>query len=101
MGSMLEMMKGMMGQGQGQGEGEGEGKGEGEGEGKGDKESNSGGEGQEGSSDKPSDKTKTGLADNTKEERRVPKNTSAPSNNLPREEQRALDAYNRRIQSIK
>lgn len=91
MGSMLEMMKGMMGQGQGQGEGEG----------KGDKESNNGGEGQEGSSDKPSDKTKTGLADNTKEERRVPKNTSAPGKNLPREEQRALDAYNRRIQSIK
>jgi len=57
--SMLEMMKGMMGEGQGEGEGQGD--------------------------------------DNTKEERRVPKNTTAPNQNLPREEQRALDAYNKSV----
>jgi len=82
---MLEMMEGMM-----EGEGESKGKGKGEGEGEGD----SGGEGAEGNSDKASQKT-SGNADNTKEERRVPKTTSAPSNSLPREEQRALDAYNK------
>jgi hypothetical protein len=85
---MLEMMEGMMGEGQGEGDKPGEGEGEGEGEG------NSGGEGSEGNSDKANDKT-SGDANNTKEERRVPKNTSAPSKSLPREEQRALDAYNK------
>lgn len=59
-----------------------------------DKAEGTGGEGSEGNSDKANDKT-SGDADNTKEERRVPKNTSAPSQNLPREEQRALDAYNK------
>lgn len=81
---MLEMMKGMMGEGEGEGKGEGKGKGEGE----------SGGEGSEGDSHKANDKT-SGNADNTKEERRVPKSPSAHSKNLPREEQRALDAYNK------
>ena len=90
MGSMLEMMQGMMGKGKEPGEGKGEGKGQGEGEG------NTGGEGSEGNSDKENDKT-SGSADNTKEERRVPKNTSAPDRSLPREEQRALDAYNKPI----
>ena len=85
---MLEMMEGMMGEGEGKGEGEGEGEGKGEGEGE------SGGEGSEGDSDKANDKT-SGNADNTKEERRVPKSTSAHSKSLPREEQRALDAYNK------
>jgi hypothetical protein len=78
----------MMGEGKEPGEGEGKGEGEGEGEG------NSGGEGSEGNSDKANDKT-SGDANNTKEERRVPKNTSAPNQSLPREEQRALDAYNK------
>lgn len=79
---MLKMMEGMMGKGQAEGKGQGKGEG------------NSGGEGNEGTSDKANDKT-SGNADNTKEERRVPKNTTAPSQNLPREEQRALDAYNK------
>tara|TARA_B110000908_G_scaffold82584_1_gene98887 strand:- start:155 stop:853 length:699 start_codon:yes stop_codon:yes gene_type:complete len=87
---MLEMMEGMMGEGEGEGKGEGEGEGEGKGEGEGE----SGGEGSEGDSDKANDKT-SGNADNTKEERRVPKSTSAHSKSLPREEQRALDAYNK------
>jgi|GEM_PF-1328086 len=97
---MLEMMEGMMGEGEGEGKGEGEGEGEGkgegegEGEGKGEGEGESGGEGSEGDSDKANDKT-SGNADNTKEERRVPKSTSAHSKSLPREEQRALDAYNK------
>ncbi len=78
------MMEGMMGEGKEPKEGKGKGKGQGD----------SGGEGQEGASDKANDKT-SGNADNTKEERRVPKNTSAPSKNLPKEEQRALDAYNK------
>ncbi len=85
---MLEMMEGMMGEGEGKGEGEGEGEGKGKGKGE------SGGEGSEGDSDKANDKT-SGNADNTKEERRVPKSPSAHSKNLPREEQRALDAYNK------
>lgn len=84
------MMQGMMGKGKEPGEGKGEGKGKGEGEG------NTGGEGNEGNSDKENDKT-SGSADNTKEERRVPKNTSAPDRSLPRDEQRALDAYNKPI----
>ncbi|MGJ8656704.1 MAG: hypothetical protein ACSHX6_09650 [Akkermansiaceae bacterium] len=83
---LLEMMEGMMGKGQGEQEGQGPGEGEGEG--------STGGEGNEGTSDKANDKT-SGKADNTKEERRVPKNTTAPNLNLPREEQRALDAYNK------
>jgi len=82
-GPLMEMMKGMMGEGQEPGDQKGQGEGEG-----------SGGEGKEGSSDQANDKT-SGTANNTKEERRVPKNTSAPSQNLPKEEQRALDAYNK------
>ncbi len=82
---MLEMMEGMMGKGQKPMKGKGKGKGKGEGE--------TGGEGGEGTSDKKNDPT-TGSAGNTKEERRVPKNTTASDRNLPREEQRALDAYN-------
>lgn len=89
---MLEMMEGMMGKGKQPGEGKGEKPGEGEGKGEG--EGDSGGEGKEGNSDKTNDKT-SGTANNTKEERRVPKNTSAPNRSLPREEQRALDAYNK------
>jgi len=80
-GSMMEMMKGMMGEGQGEpSEGQGD--------------SQKGGEGSEGTSDQENDQT-SGSATNTKEERRVPKNTSAPNQNLPKEEQRALDAYNK------
>ncbi len=80
-GSMMEMMKGMMGEGQGEpSEGQGD--------------SQKGGEGSEGASDQENDQT-SGSATNTKEERRVPKNTSAPNQNLPKEEQRALDAYNK------
>ena len=78
---MLEMMEQMMGKKPGNKPGKG-----GEGE--------SPGGGGEGSSDKDND-NKTGSYDNTKEERRVPKNTSAPNKTLPREEQRALDAYKR------
>ena len=81
---LMEMMEGMMGEGQQSGEPKEEGQGEG----------TCGGEGKEGTSDQASDQT-SGTANNTKEERRVPKNTSAPSQNLPREEQRALDAYNK------
>jgi len=78
---LMEMMQGMMGEGQTPGKQEGKGEG-------------SGGEGNEGTSDQANDKT-SGTANNTKEERRVPKNTSAPNQNLPKEEQRALDAYNK------
>ena len=51
------------------------------------------GQGSEGSTDKESNPFE-GSANNTKEERTVPKNTSSNSRTLPREEQRALDAYN-------
>jgi len=83
MGSMLERMEQMMGKEPGQGEGGEEGESEG----------NSPGNGSGGDSDKNVKDHKVGSADNTKEERTVPKNTTAPSKTLPREEQRALDAY--------
>ena len=79
MGSMLERMEDMMGKEPGDKPGK-----EGEGD--------SPGQGGTGDSDKAND-NKVGSADNTKEERTVPKNTTAPTKTLPREEQRALDAY--------
>ncbi len=84
---MMDMMDGMMDQ-------QAEGKDKKEGEGKDKGEGSKGGEGNEGSSDTAS-KSTSGIANNTKEERRVPKNTSTPSISLPLEEQRALDAYNK------
>ncbi len=72
---MLKMMEGMLGKK------------------KGGKPGNKPGEGGEGTTNKASSKI-DGTADNTKEVRRVPKNTSTASRTLPREEQRAIDAYN-------
>ncbi len=60
---------------------------------KGKKEGSNPGKGSEGTTDKES-KLFKGPAGNTKEERLVPKNSTTPNRTLPREEQRALDAYN-------
>lgn len=90
---MMEMMKNMMEGGKDVGEGKkpgGEGKkpgeGEGEGEGKG-----GGGKGSGGGGGKPES------PDNTAEggERRVPKNSGSTGSSLPREFQKAMDAYNK------
>lgn len=51
------------------------------------------GKGNNGGDTDANNDNKTGSSDNTKEERVVPKSTSAPNQTLPREEQRALDAY--------
>ena len=83
---MLEMMKGMMDKKPG--------------DKKGDKPGDQPGEGGEGTTDKTSSKI-DGSANNTKEERRVPKNPSAASRTLPREEQRAIDAYNKQKKATK
>ncbi|BDS05754.1 hypothetical protein NT6N_07940 [Oceaniferula spumae] len=90
---MMEMLKRMMDGGQDAGEGKepGEGKKPGEGEGKGgDQPGNGKGSGGEAGG-------QTGDPDNTAEnsERRVPKNSGSSGSTLPREFQKAMDAYNK------
>ncbi|MBK1853754.1 hypothetical protein JO972_02185 [Verrucomicrobiaceae bacterium 5K15] len=89
---MMEMLQNMMeggkdvGEGQQPGQGKKPGEGEGQGEGAG-----GGGKGSGGGGGKPGD------PDNTAEggERRVPKNSGNAGSSLPREFQKAMDAYNR------
>jgi hypothetical protein len=87
MGSMLEMMKNMMEGGKDVGEGKQPGNKPGQG---GDKPGQGGGGDGEASG-------KTGAPDNTAEnsERRVPKNSGTSGTSLPREFQKAMDAYNK------
>ena len=91
MGSMLEMMQNMMNGGQDVGEKPGEGQKPGQGEGEG-----SGGGGGKGSG---ADSGKAGAPDNTHENslRRVPKNSGNSGGTLPREFQKAMDAYNKGV----
>lgn len=91
---MLEMMQNMMEGGKDVGQKPGEGKkpGEGEGEGEG---SGGGGNGS------GSGSGQTGNPDNTDEssQRRVPKNSGNAGTSLPREFQKAMDAYNKGAQN--
>jgi len=93
MGSMLEMMQNMMEGGKDVGKKPGKGKkpGEGEGEGEG---PGGGGTGSGNGSGQ------TGSPDNTAEnsQRRVPKNSGNAGGSLPREFQKAMDAYNKGAQ---
>ncbi|MDC0087960.1 hypothetical protein OAI07_00295 [Akkermansiaceae bacterium] len=90
MGSMLQMMKNMMDGGSDKGEGkDGEGEdGKGNGSGGGGNDSGGGGNG---SGDQAGDPDNT--AENT--ERRVPKSSGNTGNPLPKEFQKAMDAYNK------
>jgi len=94
MGSMLDMMKNMMDGGKDVGKKPGEGK---PGEGKGAGEGGGGGKGSGSASGK------TGSADNTDENstRRVPKSSGNSGDSLPREFQKAMDAYNKSIKTSK
>lgn len=92
MDAMLEMMKKMMGDDdQGEQQELPSGDGEGEGDGK-------GGEGQDGSSDTPSEEF-GGDNDGAGSERRVPKKSGIGSDALPREFRKAIDAYNKSLRN--
>lgn len=89
-GAMMDMMERMMGKKEGEGEGKGK-------EGKGEKPGDQAGQGQTGGSDSAND-ADGGNAGEKSEERTVPKAAGNAGKSLPREFQKALDAYNRGLE---
>ena len=91
-GGMMEMLKRMMDGGQDKGEGQQPGEGEGEQPGQGGDQAGQGGGGKGGQTG-----GNNGKIDNTAEgnQRRVPKNSGNSGSTLPREFQKAMDAYNK------
>ena len=94
MSSMLEMMENMMNGGKDEGAGKGEGEGESEGQGEGAGSNGGGGSGGGNGSGQAQNPDSTPENDN----RRVPKSAGNTGKSIPKEFQKAMDAYNKGVQ---